>query len=338
MNNSTELSSPVFIVGMNGSGTTMLLDSLGHHPDLYSFPKETRLIPSLVAKYGNADDLHHDAAFRALWQSVLSLPAFEQVNGNQKMSLPADWMNCSRNVASVLDHVFRHFAAREGKMRWCEKTPQHAQHIELLGQLFPGARFIHVVRDGRDCAASFNRRWLRSPVLTMYRWKKLLTESRRQAKLLQPGRYMEVKYESLTSEPESRLRQICAFLDLPFDSAVLQSSKPYFRAPVDADPADTFTELRINSGNWQRYFSPSMQQRMEEIGGLTLHKFGYVTDYPESDADPAPLARRMLAARDATAQYIREIGLKLQGKISRPWRVILIKPFVAYKHRMQNRF
>jgi len=316
----------------------MLLDSLGRHPELYAFPKESRLIPYLAASQKRHQDLSDDRTFRALWESVLSLSAFEQANGNCKLTLPADWQDCPRDLGSVLNKIFCQFAALEGKLRWCEKTPQYAQHIELLGQLFPHAKFVHVIRDGRDCAASFNRRWLRSPVLTMYRWKSLVSECRRQAALLPPDQYMEVSYENLTAEPEVWLRRICIFLKVPFSTVILQSSRPYFRPSGEIDAADTVPALQINSGHWQRYFSPEIQRQLELIGGRALHECGYATLFPESDHNPSQLEKRILSARDALAQFSREIGLKLQGKIERPWRVILGKPFVAYKHRTQNKF
>ena len=59
-------SAPVFVVGMNGSGTTMLLDSLGRHPALYAFPKETRLIPYLMSRVSTYGDLTVDANFQRL--------------------------------------------------------------------------------------------------------------------------------------------------------------------------------------------------------------------------------------------------------------------------------
>ena len=171
---------PVFVVGMNGSGTTMLLDSLGRHPELYAFPRETRLIPYLYAnrnKYGN---LRNDDNFRRLWHEVMRIPAFLHANGMEEMPLPKDWRAHARSLAGVLDGVFQYFSKQEGKHRWCEKTPQHVQHIAVLAKIFPGASFVHMVRDGRDCAASFNRRWRRTPELTIYRWKRVVLEGRRQ--------------------------------------------------------------------------------------------------------------------------------------------------------------
>ena len=62
--------SPVFVVGMNGSGTSMLIDSLGNHPLLYAASRETRTIPRFIAiaeKYG---DLTDDKNFFKLWHRI----------------------------------------------------------------------------------------------------------------------------------------------------------------------------------------------------------------------------------------------------------------------------
>ena len=51
--------------------------------------------------------------------------------------------------------VYEAYAAERGKPRWGDKTPLYMQHLPLLEQLFPGARFVHLIRDGRDAALSF---------------------------------------------------------------------------------------------------------------------------------------------------------------------------------------
>ena len=181
-------------------------------------------------------------------------------------------------------------------------------------------------------------RWLRSPALTAYRWKKLVAECRRQAGLLQPGRYMEVRYEDLTAEPEFWLRQLCDFLALPFDAAILQSSRPYLHRPELAESASAASRLQANSGKWQSVFGTATQRRLELIAGRMLRECGYETRYPDSDVDLSPLLRRVLSGKDAVVQFGREVILKLQGKIERPWRVILAKPFAAIRQRALNKF
>jgi hypothetical protein len=334
---------PVFVIGMNGSGTSMLLDSLGRHPELYAFPRETRLIPYLAARHKSLGDMQDDNNFRRMWEEVLSLDVFAPAVQSQQMKLPDDWRECQRSLAAILDAVMSGLAAAEGKSRWCEKSPQYAQQIVLLRQLFPDARFIHMIRDGRDCAVSFHRRWLRSPSLTIQRWKKLIAEARRQAQSIPAQQYMELRYEDLTTNPEAWLRDVCAFLQLPFDPVVLQSSQPYLRggdATRGKDPREqkSYGAIRQNAGKWRSYFSMQQQRELESIAGRVLVECGYTTEQPDADYDLSKLRTRWLSFRDGVAQFGREVLLKLQGKIQRPWHVILAKPFNARKQRAQNKF
>ena len=101
MVNEGALCEPVFVVGMNGSGTTMLLDNLGRHPQLYAFPMETRLIPHLVATCHRFGDLNQDDNFRRLWDEVLGLTVFEYANGHSKLPLPEDWRNKKPEVSAM---------------------------------------------------------------------------------------------------------------------------------------------------------------------------------------------------------------------------------------------
>jgi hypothetical protein len=325
---------PVFVVGMNGSGTTMLLDCLGRHPALYAFPQETRLIPYLMSRVAVFGDLSEDANFLRLWEEVRNLGVFRVANGEQPVPVPDDWRDYSRSLAAVLDGVFRYFAAREGKRRWCEKTPQHAQHLLALAEQFPNAKFIQVIRDGRDCAASFHRRWRRQPELTMYRWKKVVASGQTQGNALGEGRYLETRYEDLTAAPESSLRRICGFLGLRFDEAVLESAQPYMQAAN----GNSGRGLKRNSGKWQSYFTARVQQRLEQIAGRTLARCGYATRFPEADLDPAPWRRRYWAGAESLRQYGREIWRKLNGEIERPWSVILSKPLNALRQRQHNEY
>jgi len=325
---------PVFVVGMNGSGTTMLLDCLGRHPALYAFPMETRLIPYLMSRVSEFGDLSDDANFGRLWDEVRNLGVFRLANGGQPVPLPGDWRDYSRSLAAVLDGVFRYFAAREGKRRWCEKTPQHAQHLLALAKQFPDARFIQVIRDGRDCAASFHRRWRRQPELTIYRWKKVVAIGQAQGRRLPEGRYLEMRYEDLTAAPETSLRRVCDFLELSFDDAVLESAQPY----MQADKGDSGRGLKRNSGKWHSYFSARVQRRLEQIAGRTLAQCGYATRFPAADVDPARWRRWYWAGAESLRQYGREIRRKLNGEIERPWSVILSKPLNALRQRQHNEY
>ena len=87
-NVTTTESDPVFIVGMNGSGTTMLLDHLGRHPNLYGFRLETYVLPGYLRDSDKYGDLAKDANFRRLWDDMRREFAFVKVNKRQPLDLP----------------------------------------------------------------------------------------------------------------------------------------------------------------------------------------------------------------------------------------------------------
>lgn len=324
---------PIFIVGMNGSGTTMLLDCLGRHPTLFAFPKEVRLIPWILNQASRFNELTTPQDREAFAQWILDLPVFQaSVGDGARPTLALD--GCPALAAAVLDRVFAGFAAAQGKARWAEKSPQNAQHVARLAQEFPAARFVHVIRDGRDAAASFQRRWLRDPRLTIYRWKKVVQLARQDGQTLPQDRYLEVAYETLTEAPEETLREICAFLALPFDPVVLESSRPYLEQTAEAGNG-----ISKNSGKWRTHFSPGVLKELEAIAGKSLKEFGYPPETASNgDRDLTKLTLKRLRLKDAVLQFLREVRLKLSGRIARPWSVILSKPLAALRQRGENTY
>ena len=59
------------------------------------------------------------------------------------------------SAGEAIGAVYETYAAARGKARWGDKTPMYMQHLGLLERLFPDALYVHLVRDGRDAAASF---------------------------------------------------------------------------------------------------------------------------------------------------------------------------------------
>ena len=323
---------PVFVVGMNGSGTSMLADCLGRHSGLYAGTKETRVIPYLIARASQFGDLGDDKHFLELWRTVTTILALQRMNGSRPVPIPENWREFPRNVASVVDGVFRQLARRHGKNRWGEKTPQNVQHMPVLHGAFPGARFIHIIRDGRDCAASFHRRWLKTPELTMYRWKHVVRAGRRDGAAL-GDRCMEVRYEDLTAAPEQWMRSICEFLGLPFESAVLYSGRPQ-NANQSGLP-----RIERNSERWRSYFTKRELERLERIGGVVLQEQGYPVEFAPGDKDPSQFYLKCWDARDNTRQLVDSV---LHGRPGRT-RIEALSDIgrwlkAAYKQRQLNRY
>jgi len=270
---------PVFIVGMNGSGTTMLLDCLDRHPAIYGFPIETKILPARIRRRDAYGNLAADENFRRLWNDLRQIAYFRVVNDGVSPPLPKDWATRERSVGSALDGIFRHFAERQGKRRWCEKSPMYALHMDVLAETFPAAKFIHVIRDGRDCAASIHRRWGFTPSLAMWRWKNVVRRARELGRPLGDC-YMEVHYEELTDNPEPQMRRICQFLDEPFVETMLSLAR-------SRSARKTRAEVIVpNKEKWRSYFTPREVARLDRIGGRLLGDLGYETASPWSDRDP----------------------------------------------------
>ncbi len=323
---------PIFLTGMNGSGTTMLRECLGRHPDIYGFPRETRLLPHLIATLDALGDLDADDNFRALWNRVLEIPAFVMHNGGKPPPLPDNWRDFPRRLQSVVDAVMRGFAAREGKTRWCEKTPQHVQHLPELHVAFPGAYFIHITRDGRDCAASFHRRWRRRPELTIYRWKKVVAQGRNDGRAL-GDRYFELKYEDLTTNPEIWMRSICEFIDVPFVEDVLVSAYPHQK-----DKKGSLGRIEPNTGKWRAYFSAAQVQRLERIAGAYLAELDYPSVTTQGSQDPPKTVLDYWRFMNYLKQYWIELTGRAQGKTQKRWGSLIRMPLVALRQWRTNKY
>lgn len=184
------------------------------------------------------------------------------------------------SFASLVDGVFSAWAQQQGKVRWGVKMPSYVTRMDELGPLFPHARFIHIVRDGRDVALSMTGlSWGTRHIPTLaedWRWMTVL--GRKMGNLL-GDRYHELRYEDLVRDPESHLRAICEFLDEPFDPQMLAySDDATKRMPAEsmrwhASSVSPPDESKID--RWRTGLTKSDQIIYEQIAGGALRMFGY---------------------------------------------------------------
>jgi hypothetical protein len=310
-------SNPVFVVGMNGSGTTMLLDHLDRHPELFGFPRETKILPHYLTARSRDVDLRDDNEFLKLYGEMGSEYPILIANHGRPVEPPSNWRSLPRTPAAVFDSIMGQFAVRSGKVRWCEKSPMHVQHVSMLARALPNSQFIHVIRDGRDCAASFHRRWGYTPRSTIYRWKRAVREGRSQGASLKPGRYLEVFYERLTAEPVSQLTSVCEFLRIEFVPDMLHAER-------DASRVKGLSHFEIieNSGRFKTYFTPRQQRALERIAGATLASLGYSTDHADGDYNPPALLRQLWRLSDRIRFALSLVIEKARSPQPFSWRLL----------------
>jgi hypothetical protein len=215
--------------------------------------------------------------------------------------------------ASFPDAVRRAYgqwAAHAGKPRYADKTPMHVSHLPRLARMFPEARFVHLVRDGRDVALSYcTVEWGPATVTeAALLWRRRVAAGRRAGRRLGPGRYREVRYEDLVAEPERVVRELCAFLDLAWDDTLL-------RYPARAGEVIAATRfpaahdrLRLpptpGLRDWRRDMDPVDIAAFEAVAGRELVAFGYAPAGPAPSASARAGAEVRRAAEAAGRAWI----------------------------------
>ena len=207
-----------FVVASPRSGTTLLRMMLDAHPQM-AVPFETHFVPELIATVkagGGADDALEVLHSHRRWGDFhLDRDALAERLRSHDPLTPGD----------AVRSFYTLYAETQGKPRWGDKTPEYVEFMRPIGDAVGEARFIHVIRDGRDVALS-RIRWRQErsgktpPIRRLARrWKEAITIARKQARKVE--HYLEVRYEDLVAEPEPTLRRACEFIELEFDPAML---------------------------------------------------------------------------------------------------------------------
>lgn len=207
---------PFFIVGCVRSGTTMLRDFLRRHPD-FACPEETHFF-RWHEPYGTK--LHHN--------TVLNNPVLKrhrEIDGISQEEFEAMLRN-QPSRAALSQRYMQLFMKRKkpGARRWFDKTPQNVYGAPQIAASIPFSKFIHIVRDPVQVAASLRIgkvMQVESLVGACNYWNEA-AEIMFVMKRAFPKRVLEFRYEDFVHDPIEGLRGIFEFLNEPFDPAVFQ--------------------------------------------------------------------------------------------------------------------
>jgi len=229
-----EHSQPFFIVGSGRSGTTLLRLILVGHSQI-EIPPETWFILPLVRELPIHELLTKGQVQRAIdiitndyrWPDMgMTADAL----GERAHALP------SPRIVDIINIVYRQHLSLARKPRFGDKTPPYIEIVPQLRELYPGAKFIHLVRDGRDVAVSYiELKWHEKGYRCYERdfdWTRSLRfrESYRHTALNE--HILDVKYEDLVCDPEPTIRRICNFIGESFEPHMLEWNDRKERVPV----------------------------------------------------------------------------------------------------------
>jgi sulfotransferase family protein len=276
----------VFIVGCPRSGTTLLRRMVSAHPEIVITP-EAHWIPKWFEKRKGLTP--EGNVTPRLIQELLGDDkfAFFRLGSEDLMSLVQGGEGVS--YATFVTGIFDLYGKARGKKLVGNKTPDFARRMDTLHALWPHALFVHLIRDGRDVALSLmnwpkvrNKKpgtfptWKDDPVSTSALWWELNVRRGRDAgKLLGPELYREMRYESLLARPEKECAELCEFLGLRYDEAMLHyhetSAKGNTRGEAGHDREPITPGLR----NWKTQMNAEDVERFEAAAGPLLDELGY---------------------------------------------------------------
>jgi len=242
-----------FIIGTGRSGTTLLAQMLNSHSRI-CVPDELQI---LFEVSGNGRRLY-EVFSAGNNEDYLAADYIELVKNAcpHKLDMYYDYRTFferqdypARSMEDLVCALYADIAATQNKDIFIEQTPWYGQRIEVLNELFPDAKYIHVIRDGRDVAISFSRSpWWHDDVYeNLGRWdeeiNKIIIDSKQ---YLNKGQMLEIRYEDIISDPELTLGEVCRHLGVDFDPNILDPDRyvDYSRYSKfdtrDSNPSDAF--------------------------------------------------------------------------------------------------
>ncbi len=300
----------VFIVGTPRSGTTLLKRLVDAHPSI-AITRETHWIPRYyrrriavtdtgMVKPGIIEELFAEKRFAHLRMRREKIEAL--LSDGREMS-----------YADFVSRIFDLYAQREQKTFVGDKTPPYVRHISLLHELWPSARFVHLIRDGRDVCLSMltwrmadraaGRRagWQEDPVTTTALWWEWLVRLGREAgRKLGAELYREVSYEKLVADPGGQCEELCDFLDLPFDSSMLRFHEGRSQAEPGLSANRAWLPPTQGLRNWRTQMPVEDIERFEAAAGDLLDELAYpktTSTFSQSTHDHAARMRDLFDGR-----------------------------------------
>ena len=260
---------PIFIVGSPRSGTSILTWCLGQHPNIIPLDESNGLGNLTIAlgicyqtKIGlsaeslwTALNVQKDEFFSGFGQTINELILRHKVDLEMRR-----WQEAAGPNVSADKFVIEQSA----KTRWVDGTPEYSFHIYGLRQLFPDARFIHIVRDVTSVVRSMlNFHRLAGVKLVVneqdayYRWYRAVTACLLAEQAYGPRVIFRLQYSDLVDQAETSLRALLNFVGEPYAAECLlplrekinSSNVPgdFKLGDPDSDPQIVERAIRLNA-------------------------------------------------------------------------------------------
>jgi len=318
---------PFFIIGVPRSGTTLLSVMLSNHPEVYVDGDSVGMpLARLYRRYlrGNCASNADEAG--AFLQKLLARSYKGRL---QRLTEGVLWDAGSESLQEFFFRAVCAFAERQGKKMWGDKTPELNFYLQEIIQLFPDAKFIHLLRDPRPNAWSLHQRQLYPLPLAAQYWREINGMACAQRNLLGADRFLILKYEDLLQYPRESMEEVCSFLGLPFVEEVLDPGKNISTLSADAYVKPKLDATRLEA--WKEKMTTSQIREVERIVADLMLELNYTPEYIREASPLSPL--RIFLLRRRLMRKMLFTGKRFQ-MVGRKWAMQKI----PFSRRLKNFF
>lgn len=288
---------PFFVIGNPRSGTSLLRLMINNHPDM-CVPPECGYIEWWYKKYAawNQNDLSDKKRVDEYVNDILSSKKMETWHIEKNKLKENILLLKPDNYADLCVIVCLTFAQSKNKpflKKWGDKNNYYIQQFDTLHSIFPEAKFVLIIRDGRDVACSYKNV---NKLDTTSRYKpvlpdkiediaiKWLTNNQNILNFFDSlPRYQKhsLKYESLITDTEQELKNICRFLEIDFNKEMLnyylhnKDNQDEPRELIDWKKKTMEKPDATNSGKYKNELLPEEIKSFNSIAGTLLKQFNY---------------------------------------------------------------
>ncbi len=370
MSHRTFAGDTIFIGGDGRSGTTLLSVILDSHPDLAVAPELHFKGPEDLGRYvlECIELLEHGDA-RVSGKNLSKNPDIKPgvqfvhravragVSKEELRSIIIAQLDVTKTElatfadrCAVIDAMGRSNACKAGKKRWGLKIMREIRDVRRYASVWPKARFIHIIRDGRDVAASQileHSSWGYGDIeRAAAGWIRVVRDSRENSKGIPMH---EVRYEDLIADPETTLRAVLEFLDARWDDAVLRHHEmkhALFETTV-RHPSTKAVVQAINPravGRYQRDLTAQQIETFNEIASDYLSELGYALSPRKHgqrtrESGLAPGGRRSAKSQRPVDVSLPAVPIHLQLGTVGCWRVASCSKYVRnIRKRLVGRY
>ncbi len=274
--------SQIFIVGEQRSGSNLLRLILNESPEIAAPhpPHILQRFMPLIPLYG---DLSRENTFMQLIDDVCRLVETNPVPWEGvKLDRQSIYDSCSKHtLVAVFDAIMSEYARVHKASSWVCKSMQNIRWADEIDDHFSSPRFIYLYRDPRDVTLSFLRAPVgeKHPYFIAQKWKELQEICLHYRNKLPKTRFFSIKYEDLTSDPDSIVKSLCAFLNIEFNDSMLNFHKST-EATRSAKSSQLWENLTkpIMKSNSQKFLTGLSEKDIgivESVAGEVMDKLGY---------------------------------------------------------------